>query len=64
MGIPDRLTCVLRNLYVGQEEKKKKKPYMEQLTGSGLGKEYNKVVYCHSVYVIIHRAHQMKFWAG
>ena len=37
---------------------------MEQLTGSGLGKEYNKAVYCHSVYVIIHRAHQMKFWAG
>ena len=37
---------------------------MEQLTGSGLGKEYNKAIYCHSVYVIIHRAHQMKFWAG
>ena len=26
-------------------------PYMEQLTGSKLGKEYDEVVYCHSVYV-------------
>ena len=24
---------------------------MEQLTGSKLGKEYNKVVYCHPVYL-------------
>ena len=24
---------------------------MEQLTGSRLGKEYNKAVYCHSAYV-------------
>ena len=26
-------------------------PYMEQLTGSKLGQEYDEVVYCHSVYV-------------
>ena len=26
-------------------------PYMEQLTGSKLGKEYDEVVYCHSVYL-------------
>ena len=26
-------------------------PYMEQLTGSTLGKEYDKVVYCHSAYL-------------
>ena len=25
---------------------------MEQLTGSKLGKEYNKAVYCHPVYLI------------
>ena len=24
---------------------------MEKLTGSGLGKEYNKAVYCHPVYL-------------
>ena len=37
MGIPDHLTCLLRNLYVGQEETELG---MEQWTGSKLGKEY------------------------
>ena len=37
MGIPDHLTCLLRNLYAGQEAAE---PYMEQWTGSKLGKEY------------------------
>ena len=46
LGIPDHLICLLRNLYVGQ---KATEPYMEQLTDSKLGKEYNKVVYCHPV---------------
>ena len=36
MGIPDRLTCLLRNLYAGQEETD---PDMEKQTGSKLGKE-------------------------
>ena len=26
-------------------------PCMEQLTASGLGKEYDKAVYCHPVYL-------------
>ena len=43
MGIPDHLTCLLRNLDVGQT-------WMEQLAGSKLGKEY-KAAYCHSVYL-------------
>ena len=47
MGMPDHLTCLLRNLYVGQEEIE---PDMEQLTGLGLRKEYNKTVYYHSAY--------------
>ena len=47
IGIPDHLICPLRNLYVGQ---KATEPYMEQLAGSKLGKEYNKVVYCHLFY--------------
>ena len=42
MGILDPLTCLLRNLYAGQ---KATEPYMEQLTGSKLGKEYDKSVY-------------------
>ena len=38
MGIPDHLTCLLRNLYI-QVKKQQLEPYMEQLTGSKLGKE-------------------------
>ena len=49
MGIPDHLTCLLRNLYVGQEAIVK--PDMEQQTGSKLGKEYIKAVYCHPAYL-------------
>ena len=44
MGIPDHLTCLLRNLYAGQEAIELD---MEQQTGSKLGKEYVKAVYCH-----------------
>ena len=45
MGIPDHLICLLRNLYAGQELD------MKQQTGSKLGKEYVKDVYCHSAYL-------------
>ena len=44
MGIPDHVTCLLRNLYAGQEVTELD---MEQQTGSKLGKEYIKAVYCH-----------------
>ena len=37
MGIPDHLTCLLRNLYVGQEAKVR---ILEKLTCSGLRKEF------------------------
>ena len=49
MGTPDHLTCLLRNLCAGQEATVR--------TGHGttdwfkLGKEYVKVVYCHSAYL-------------
>ena len=49
MRIPDHLTCLLRNLYAGQEVTVK--PDMEQQTGSKLGKEYIKAVYCHPDYL-------------
>ena len=39
--IPDYLTCLLRNLYVGQEETEWD---MEQWTASNFGKEYHKTV--------------------
>ena len=44
MGIPDHLTYLLRNLYAGQGTQLE--PDMEQWTGSKLGKEYIKPVYC------------------
>ena len=49
MGIPDHLTCLLRDLYAGQEAKLELD--MEQ-TASKLGKEYVKAVYCHPAYLI------------
>ena len=47
MGIPNHLTCLLRNLYTGQQLG----PDMEQWTGSRLGKENKKAVYCHPDYL-------------
>ena len=49
MGILDHLTCLLRNLYAGQEATIR--------TGHGtmnwfqIGKEYVKAVYCHLDYL-------------
>ena len=34
-----------------QVKKQQLEPYMEQLTGSKLGKEYDKAVYCHSAHL-------------
>ena len=48
MGIPDHLICLLLNLYAIQEATE---PDMEQQTGSNLGKEYVKAVYCHLAYL-------------
>ena len=50
MGIPEHLTCLLRNLYAGQEATE---PDMEQWTGYKLGKEYIKAVYCHPDYLTL-----------
>ena len=49
MGIPDYLTCLLRNLYAGQEATLGLD--MKQWAGSKLGKEYVKAVYCHPAYL-------------
>ena len=57
--------CLLRNPYAGQEAMLE--PDMEQWTGSKLGKEYVKAVYCHSAYLTYHvkyRVHHVKYWAG
>ena len=48
MGIPDHLTCLLRNLYAGQEATVRTG---HEQTGSKSGKEYVKAVYCHPAYL-------------
>ena len=58
MVIPDHLTCLLRNLYAGQEATVR--------TGHGktdcskLGKEYVKHVYCHPAYLNLHAVYIMR----
>ena len=49
MGIPDHLTCFLRNLYTGQETTVKTGHGTK--TGSKSGKEYVKAVYCYPAYL-------------
>ena len=49
MGISDHLTCLLRNLYEGQEATVELD--MKQQTGSKSRKEYIKTVYCHPAYL-------------
>ena len=59
MGIPDHLTCLLRNLYSGEEATAR--------TGHGttkLGEEYIKAVYCPPAYLIYMQSiHHGKCWA-
>ena len=45
-------------------KKQQLEPDVEQQTGSKLGKEYVKVVYCHSAYLTICRVHHGKCRAG
>ena len=49
MGIPDHLTCLLRNLYAGQQTTVRNG---HRITDSfKIGKEYIKVVYCNPAYL-------------
>ena len=58
MDIPDHLTCLLRNLYAGQEATEL---IMEQWTGSKLRKEHVKAVYCHPAYLTYMQSKSCKF---
>ena len=62
LGIPDHPHCLLRDLHT--IKKQQLKSYMEQLTGSKLGKENHKVINCHSVYLTYmkNRSHEMPGW--
>ena len=48
VGIPDRLTCLLRNCM--QVKKQQLELDVEQHTGSKLEKEYFKAIYCHPAF--------------
>ena len=63
MGLPDNLTCLLRNLYVSQE-KQQLETDMEQWTGSKVGKEYLKAVYCHPAYLTYMQSTSCKMLTG
>ena len=78
MGIPDHITCLLRNLYGGQEatarprnnyvkfknkiKLKKKKEKKRNNDCFKIGKEYIKAIYCHPAYLTY--MHHAKCWAG
>ena len=49
MGIPDHLTCLLRNLYAGQEATVR--TGHGTTTSSKQEKECVKAVYCHPAYL-------------
>ena len=49
IGIPDHFTCLQRNLYAGQEATVRTTHGAQ--TGSKLGKENIKAVYCHCAYL-------------
>ena len=50
MGVPETTLHVSRETYV-KVKKLQLEPDMEQHTGSKLGKEYNKAIYCHPTYL-------------
>ena len=61
MGVPDHLTCLLRNLYASQEATVR--------TRHGTNdwfkiREYDNAVYCHSAHLITCRVHCAKCQAG
>ena len=62
MGIPDRLTYLLRHVYAGQEATVRAGHVT--WTGSKLEKEYVKAVYCHPAYYLMCRVHHEKCWVG
>ena len=47
-----------------QVKKQQLESDMEQQTGSKLGKEYVKTVYCHPAYLICMQSWAVKCWAG
>ena len=62
MGLPDHLTCLLRSLHVGQEATVR--TLYVAVDASELGKEYDKVVYCHPDYLTSMQSTSCEVLAG
>ena len=63
IGIPDYFTCLLRNMYAGQEATVRTRH--GTTNWFKLGKEYFKDIYCHPAYLTyICRVHLVKCQAG
>ena len=60
MGISDHLTCSWETYM--QVKKQQLEPNMEQRTGSKLGKEYVKAVYCHVAWTGWSISKNQDFW--
>ena len=58
VAIPDHLTCLLQNLYAGQEATVRIGHGTR--TGSKLGKEYIKATYCHPAYLTYMQSEKRK----
>jgi len=58
IGIPDYLTCLMRNLHA--LIKQQLELHMEQQTGCKLRKEYVKAVCCHPAYLSYMQVHHTK----
>ena len=58
MGIPDHLTCLLRNLYAGQEAKVS--TLYGTMTGTKLRKDHDKALYCHPIYLTYMKSKSFK----
>ena len=61
IGIPDHITCLLRSL---EQVKQQLELDMKQWTGSKLGKDYCKALYCHTAYLTYMQSTSCKMWAG
>ena len=62
MAIPEHFTCLLRNLYTGQETTVR--TVCGTMDWCKMGKEYMKAVYCHPVYLTYMQCTHVKWWAG
>ena len=58
MGIPNDPTCLLRNLYAGQEEAVRTR--RGTTDWFKIGKEYIKAVYCHPAYLTLYAEYTMR----